>query len=500
MTYFGIHVGSSTCSLAISQSGITEIVTNDAGERVTPVVVAFNDKETVVGLSARQGLIRNGENTITHVKKLLACKIDDKVVEKYNSTHTCKLVATNNGKLCFNGDSSSNQTPQTVLSAIISNLLETARSRCGKLPSYNSVVAVPYHFTDAQRELIKETATKCGFTITQIISEPAACLLAYYVGQLSPKEDGFCLVYRVGGQSLDVTIVYVSAGIYSIVSSVCKDDIGGDNITQLLVKHFAEEFRRKIHSDVYESRRSVAKLASVAENCKHILSSVSTAQCFVESLHEGADFNCNMTRARFESLLKPVIAELIEPIDEALEKAELKRDDIKRVILAGGAMKTPKLQDSLNEIFKDAEISSSIPTDEVIAMGSAYQAAMDEVTVDADTPIKCIPRGIYISVIENGCQKLFCVFPRRTIIPAHAQKCFTVPAEQNSLCIEILEKNETMADDSSMKLGKIVLKELPSDPEVVATFHLRRDGSLHVTCSDKRSACHSGITIESSVS
>jgi molecular chaperone DnaK (HSP70) len=48
------------------------------------------------------------------------------------------------------------------------------------------------------------------------------------------------------------------------------------------------------------------KLTYNAENVKHILSTLDTANCYIESLYEGIDFNANVTRARFENELAKV--------------------------------------------------------------------------------------------------------------------------------------------------------------------------------------------------
>jgi molecular chaperone DnaK (HSP70) len=40
---------------------------------------------------------------------------------------------------------------------------------------------------------------------------------------------------------------------------------------------------------------------------KHILSTLETANCYIESLYEGIDFNTNVTRARFENELAKVV-------------------------------------------------------------------------------------------------------------------------------------------------------------------------------------------------
>ena len=48
--------------------------------------------------------------------------------------------------------------------------------------------------------------------------------------------------------------------------------------------------------DIKENKRAMAKLQAGAETCKHVLTSHGTATCSVESLHEGIDFQCNVSR------------------------------------------------------------------------------------------------------------------------------------------------------------------------------------------------------------
>ena len=62
----------------------------------------------------------------------------------------------------------------------------------------------------------------------------------------------------------------------------------------------AKEFIRKYKMDPRETKRAKTKLKINAENAKHVLSSLDTANCYIESLHEGIDYNGNLSRSRFE--------------------------------------------------------------------------------------------------------------------------------------------------------------------------------------------------------
>ena len=71
---YGLHLGNTSASLAISRDGRTEVIANDSGDRVTPSCVSFTDREILVGAAAKQQLVRNAANTIPAVKSLLGVK------------------------------------------------------------------------------------------------------------------------------------------------------------------------------------------------------------------------------------------------------------------------------------------------------------------------------------------------------------------------------------------------------------------------------------------
>ena len=53
---------------------------------------------------------------------------------------------------------------------------------------------------------------------------------------------------------------------------------------------------RKYKADPRETKRGKQKLLASAETVKHVLSTLDTANCYIESLYEGIDFNANVTR------------------------------------------------------------------------------------------------------------------------------------------------------------------------------------------------------------
>merc|ERR550534_2140228 len=212
--------------------------------------------------------------------------------------------------------------------------------------------------------MISNAATKVGFKVAQMISAPAAACLAYGLGQTEPNEREIALVYRVGGVSTDLALVLVAGGCYSILESVAMDGLGGHQMTEVLTTFLGREFKQKYKEDILQSKKGRAKLANQAETVKHVLSTLDTAHCYVESLFDGMDFSSNVTRARFDNQLSKVLSDLMSPISALLTSSNLLASDISKVILAGGTTKVIKVQSALSNMFPQAEMLTSLAQDE----------------------------------------------------------------------------------------------------------------------------------------
>lgn len=171
-----------------------------------------------------------------------------------------------------------------------------------------------------------------GFDVIGVISEPSAALLAYDIG-IDECESSNVFVVRLGGLTTDLTIMSVQNGLYSVIDSSHLSHLGGTILTQALTEYLATEFFNKYKLDPRESRRSMVKLNEVAENVKHILSTMPSAQVFVESLMDGIDWNQQITRARFENIIKSKLPLISRPIEEFINRNSI---NIDKVCIASG--------------------------------------------------------------------------------------------------------------------------------------------------------------------
>ncbi|KAF7647734.1 hypothetical protein LDENG_00167480 [Lucifuga dentata] len=507
MAAIGVHFGYTCACVAVFKDGRADVVANDAGDRVTPAVVAYRDTEQIVGIAAKQGRVRNAANTVVKVKQVLGRSFEDPETQTHKSESKCPVV-NRGGKPHYEitaGEHTQFISPEDTAKLIFLKVKETAQSALGSDVT-DAVVTVPFEFAHAQKKALREAAEAAGLHVLRLIHEPAAALLAYDVGQDCPSGKSHVLVYKLGGTSLSVTVLQVNGGMFRVLNTHTDHSIGGESFTHALAQHLAAEFRRSFKHDVSSNARAMLKLMNGADVAKHSLSSLGSANCFVDSLHDGIDFECNISRARFELLCSSLFNKSIQPIRALLEEAGLSTSDINKVVLCGGSARIPRLQQMMREMFTDVELLSSAPPDEVIAVGAALEAGLlvcreslapEDKSVTVDT---CASDILVKEVNESGSEVFSVLLPSGTPLPARRHHILSGRGHLSSLCVEIYQR---FSSEQPEKVAQVVLRDLQPTEEnrdIDAVVTMKRDGSLHVSCVDQSNGRSEVITIAAAAS
>ncbi|KAM4711467.1 heat shock 70 kDa protein 14 [Anableps anableps] len=502
MSAIGIHFGYTCACVAVFKDGRADVVANDAGDRVTPAVVGYRDTEQIVGIAAKQGQVRNAANTVVKVKQVLGRRFDDPVTQTHKAETKCQVV--NREQMPYYeitcGDHAEFVAPEDVAKLIFKKMKETAQSALGSDVT-DTVITVPFEFAHAQKRALREAAEAAGFHVLRMIHEPAAALLAYNVGQDYSSGNSHVLVYKLGGTSLSVTVLQINGGMIRVVSTRTDHSIGGESFTQALAQHLASEFKRTFKHDVSSNPRALLKLMNSADMAKHSLSSLGSANCFVDSLHDGVDFECTVSRARFELLCSTLFNRSIQPIRSLLDEEGLSARDINKVVLCGGSSRIPRLQQMIREMFPDVELLNSAPPDEVIAVGAAIEAGLlvgrdglapEEESVAVDVSAADI---LLKEVDESGTETFSVLLPVGTPLPARRHHTFSAEGKLSSLCLEIYQRVVAAQPE---KLSKIILRDLQPSEEnhsIDAVVTMKRDGSVHVSCAAQSNGKSEAVTI-----
>ena len=307
---------------------------------------------------------------------------------------------------------------------ILVKMKEVAEAYLGKEVKY-AVVTVPAYFNDAQRQATKDAGVIAGLDVLRIINEPTAAAIAYGMDKKSGEKN--IIVFDLGGGTFDVSLLTIDNGVFEVVATAGDTHLGGEDFDQRLTEHFVKIFKKKNNDvDIKKDPRALQMLKQEVEKAKRDLSSVHQVKITIEGLIDGIDFVETITRARFEELCADLFKKTLQPVQQVLDDAGMKKTEIDEVVLVGGSTRIPKVQQLIKDFFNGKEPNRGINPDEAVAYGAAVQGGIlggehSEETKDI-LLIDVTPLTLGIETVGGVMTK---VIPRGTVIPAKKSQVFT---------------------------------------------------------------------------
>merc|ERR1712072_14691 len=355
-----------------------EIIANDQGNRTTPSYVAFTDSERLIGDAAKNQVARNPENTIFDAKRLIGRKFADPIVQSDIKLWPFKVSSGAGDKpmivVNYQGEEKKFHAEE-VSSIVLVKMKETAEAYLGTKVN-DAVVTVPAYFNDSQRQATKDAGQICGLNVLRIINEPTAAAIAYGLDKKGSGERNV-LIYDMGGGTFDVSLLTIEDGIFEVKATAGDTHLGGEDFDNRVVDFCIQDFKRKNRgADISGNHRAIRRLRTQCERAKRTLSSSTQATIEIDSLFEGIDFTCTLSRARFEELCMDYFRNSMGPVEKCLKDSGLDKKAVHEVVLVGGSTRIPKDQAMIQEFFNGKEPCKSINPDEAVAFGAAVQAAI----------------------------------------------------------------------------------------------------------------------------
>ncbi|MBU1726708.1 MAG: molecular chaperone DnaK [Candidatus Omnitrophica bacterium] len=462
----GIDLGTSNSAAAVMEGGRPVIIPSAEGAGVAsgkafPSYVAFTkDGQKLVGEPARRQAAINPEGTVQAAKRKMGQDYHFKVYGK-------------------------DYTPQQISAFILQKIKQDAEAYLGDKVE-EVVITCPAYFDDNQRTATKDAGEIAGLKVLRIINEPTAACLAYGL-EKSQKEQKI-MVFDLGGGTLDVTIMEMAQGVFEVKSTSGDTQLGGTDMDKALLEYIAGQFKRESGIDLLNDKMAMQRLREAAEKAKIELSSTVSTDINLPFITADASgpkhMTMNITRAKLEDLVGPIIDRCRHPMEQALSDAKLTPKEVDRIIMVGGPTRMPIVQKFVED-YVGKKIERGVDPMECVALGAAVQAAIIKGDMKDVLLLDVTPLSLGIETLGGVSTKLI---ERNTTIPTRKSQIFSTAADsQTAVTIRVLQGERPMADDN-VELGRFDLVGIPPAPrgvpQIEVAFDIDANGIVHVSAKD----------------
>ena len=499
----GIDLGTTNSCVAVMDGDQGKVIENSEGGRTTPSIVAFTeDGEVLVGQSAKRQAVTNSQNTLHAVKRLIGRRFDEPEVQKDIKLVPYKIIKADNGDAWVDVRGKK-MAPPEISARVLQKMKKTAEDYLGE-PVTEAVITVPAYFNDSQRQATKDAGRIAGLEVKRIINEPTAAALAY--GMDKKRGDRKIAVYDLGGGTFDISIIEIAEvdgeHQFEVLATNGDTFLGGEDFDNRLIDYLVGEFKKEQGIDLKNDPLAMQRIREAAEKAKIELSS--SQQTEVNLPYVTADASgpkhlaMKVTRAKLESLVEDLIQKTIEPCKVALKDAGLSASQIDDIILVGGQIRMPKVQEAVQNFF-GKEPRKDVNPDEAVAVGAAVQGGVLGGSVKDVLLLDVTPLSLGIETLGGVMTKLI---DKNTTIPTKATQVFsTAEDNQTAVTVHVLQGEREQAS-ANKSLGRFDLSDIPPAPrgvpQVEVTFDIDANGILHVSAKDKATGKENRIVIKAS--
>ena len=496
----GIDLGTTNSCVAIWDKYKVEVIPNDYGERTTPSIVHFFDKNHYsVGLDANIFLNSEPKSTVYSIKRVIGLNFDSEETEKFKKDWPFKLIRQDRKKIGIKIETNQSNfivNPETISCYILKKLKSDVENFLNGRKVTKAVVAVPHYFNNAQKEATLTAANMAGFDDVILINEPTAASMAFSFDKILEKDEKKLIIFDLGGGTFDVSLLTIEEGIIDVICVNGDTKLGGNDIDKIISEYVTKKIREKNNFKDLDNLNEIinqqsGQIKSKCEFVKKNLTSQENSVFNFPNFYKNEGISIEITRQELKNLCIKFLDNIEKILDNLFKDAkEKKRNNsydkscMDYIILIGGATKMPMIIDFVEKYFGKKPITSFNP-DESVAIGAALRGETlfnNSPYLDSLQLIDVIPLNIGVMVGEE--ELLDVILKRNTYIPCKNKKVYRPRHDfQSAVGINIYEGVNKYAKENTL-LGNFLLEIVPKkskDSHIEISLNIDENLILHVT-------------------
>ena len=203
-------------------------------------------------------------------------------------------------------------------------------------------VSHPANWGDYKQDLLHEAIRLAELADVTLVVEPEAAAI-HYASQERVEPGSVLAVYDLGGGTFDAAVLRRTGVGWEILGQPeGVDRLGGIDFDAAVLRHVARSI-----GDAYDALdpddppvlAAAARLRQECVSAKEALASDTDVSIPVLLPHLQTEVR--LTRAEFEAMIRPALAESLVALERALRSARVERDGVSRILLVGGSSRIP---------------------------------------------------------------------------------------------------------------------------------------------------------------
>ena len=434
MAILGIDLGTTNSLAAIWRNGRSELIPNAAGGYLTPSVVSVDeDGSVLVGQAAKDRLISHPDRTAARFKRYMGTQ-----------------------KVFQLGDRSFR--PEELSALVLRRLREDAEVYLGE-PVTEAVISVPAYFAEAQRSATKRAGALAGLTVERLVNEPSAAAVSAHISE--GDEDKVCLVFDLGGGTLDVSLVERFENVVSVTAVSGDNRLGGSDFDRAIARGFCEE--NGIDFDRLETSRQEL-LIRQAGTCKMALTS---QPMVVMSVDDGTiQASVPMTNEWLIRKCSRLFQRMAAPVQKAFRDAGMSPSELDELVMVGGSSHMPSVRQYIAQLLGREPAADSHP-DTAIALGAGICAGMKARAADLRelvlTDVCPFTLGVATyNEAEPNRDRMSPLIERNSVLPTSKEGIYyTIRDGQTKIDLKIYQGENPYCEDNTL-LGELQVSVPPA--------------------------------------